>query len=79
MLNLKPTHRVIQTYYSKLPSLQDARQTHEGAVAPAFAKILDYCAAQVPHLDFIEQYNSNVRANVRYGPMVPWWTGKPKS
>jgi predicted helicase len=56
MLNLKPTHRVIQTYYSELQKLTQARQVHEGAVAPLFVNILRHCAGQVPHLDFIEQY-----------------------
>jgi len=56
MLNLKPTHRVIQTYYSELPKLTQLKQEHEGAVAPLFANILRYGAAQTTHLEFVEQY-----------------------
>ncbi len=56
MLNLKPTHRVIQTYYSELPKLTQLKQEHEGAVAPLFASILRYSAAQTTHLEFVEQY-----------------------
>jgi len=56
MLNLKPTHKTIQTYYRELQTLTSAGQVHEGAVAPLFASILRHGAGQVTHLDFIEQY-----------------------
>ncbi len=39
MLNLKPTHKTIQTYYRELQTLTSAGQVHEGAVAPLFASI----------------------------------------
>jgi predicted helicase len=56
MLNLKPTHKVIQSYYHELQTLRILGQVHEGAVAPLFASILRHGAAQVPHLEFVEQY-----------------------
>ena len=57
-LNLKPTHKVITTYYTELNKL--ATQTKgnvlkEGSVAPLFAPILRYCANQF-NRTLIEQY-----------------------
>ncbi|GAK49439.1 hypothetical protein U14_00661 [Candidatus Moduliflexus flocculans] len=58
ILNLKPTHKVITTYYNDLAKL--AAQTKgnvfkEGAVSPLFAPILRHCASQFNRL-LIEQY-----------------------
>jgi predicted helicase len=54
ILNLKPTHQVVQTYYQELHELTAAGKSHEGAVAPAFANLLRHCAKQVK-LRLVEQ------------------------
>ncbi|MBD3305987.1 hypothetical protein GF339_06355, partial [candidate division KSB3 bacterium] len=48
-LNLKPTHKVVKTYYEELQRLSTVTHGNvrkEGAVAPLFAPILRYCANQ---------------------------------
>ncbi len=46
LLNLKPTHKAIKTYYSQLNSMAQLSLFTEGAVAPAFAGLLRACAGQ---------------------------------
>jgi predicted helicase len=43
-LNLKPTHKAIADYYAGLEELAQLDLFGEGAVAPAFANLLRYCA-----------------------------------
>ncbi|MCX5847246.1 MAG: N-6 DNA methylase [Deltaproteobacteria bacterium] len=45
-LSLKPTHKVIKTYYSAISNLTQLDLLSEGAVAPAFAALLRHCAHQ---------------------------------
>ena len=56
MLHLKPTHKAIQTYYQDMRTLLQSGHRHEGALAPAFATLLRYCAGQFAHLKLVEQY-----------------------
>ncbi len=46
-LSLKPTHKVIKSYYSAITNLTQLDLLSEGAVAPAFAALLRHCAHQV--------------------------------
>ena len=46
-LELKPTHKPIQNYYSALRQFDDLGVTHETAVRSAFQGLLDHCA--LPH------------------------------
>ncbi len=57
-LNLKPTHKVIKTFYQEIAALSDLNISTEGAVAPAFATLLRHCASQCD-LQFVEQYPLN--------------------
>jgi len=45
-LNLKPSHKAVKDYYDALSNLADLGASHEGAVSPAFAALLQYCAHQ---------------------------------
>ncbi len=54
-LKLKPTDKFIQAYYHDISQLQQLHFQHEGAVAPAFARLLHHCAKQVG-LTLSEQY-----------------------
>jgi predicted helicase len=45
-LNLKPSHKAVKDYYDTLSNLADLRASHEGAVSPAFAALLQHCARQ---------------------------------
>lgn len=53
-MDLKPTHKVIQTYYREIAELTTAGEIQEGAIAPHFANVLRHCAEQV-QLRFAEQ------------------------
>ncbi len=57
-LNLKPTHKVIKSFYQEIATLSDLNISTEGAVAPAFANVLRHCAGQYD-LQFVEQYPLN--------------------
>ncbi|RKZ56142.1 MAG: DNA helicase, partial [Candidatus Parabeggiatoa sp. nov. 3] len=57
-LNLKPTHKVIKTFYQEIAALSELKINTEGAVAPAFATLLRHCASQCD-LQFVEQYPLN--------------------
>jgi hypothetical protein len=47
-LNLKPTHKPVQDYYTALAqTTQQMSLLHEGAVAPHFANLLRACASRV--------------------------------
>ncbi|MBP8001627.1 MAG: N-6 DNA methylase [Chloroflexi bacterium] len=47
-LNLKPTHKPVQEYYTALAqTTQQMSLLHEGAVAPHFANLLRACASRV--------------------------------
>ncbi len=58
ILNLKPTHKIIKTFYQEIANLSDLKISTEGSVAPAFATVLRHCARQC-HLQFVEQYPLN--------------------
>ena len=45
-LNLKPTHKSITDYYEGISNLTGLGVHHEGAVSPAFARLLSHCAHQ---------------------------------
>jgi len=45
-LNLKPTHKHIKDYYEEISNLSGLGVHHEGAVSPAFSKLLSHCAHQ---------------------------------
>ena len=45
-LKLKPTYKVVQSYYAELYNLMQLSLFTEGAVSPAFAGLLRYCARQ---------------------------------
>src|ERR1022692_2747536 len=45
-LELKPTQKPIQNYYSALRQFDDLGVTHETAVRSAFQGLLDHCARQ---------------------------------
>jgi predicted helicase len=45
-LELKPTHKPIQNYYSALRQFDDLGVSHETAVRSAFQGLLDHCARQ---------------------------------
>ena len=53
---LKPTHKLIKTFYNEIKALSDF--TNEGTVASAFANLLRQCATQF-HLRLVEQYPIN--------------------
>ncbi len=46
-LNLKPSHKAVKDYYEEIQKLSQLHASHEGAVSPAFATLLKYCAGQV--------------------------------
>jgi hypothetical protein len=46
ILELKPTHKAITTYYTNLRQLTQIEAEGEGAVSPAFANLLRHCAKQ---------------------------------
>ena len=59
-LNLKPTQKIIATYYddlAKLAAQAGGNALKEGAVAPMFAALLRHCAAQF-NRTLIEQYTA---------------------
>ena len=56
MLNLKPSHKAIRTYYQEIQALTQAGNINEGALAPAFANLLRSCVSQFPNLKLVEQY-----------------------
>jgi hypothetical protein len=45
-LNLKPTHKVVKSYYTEIQQLNLLDHKDEGAVSPAFAALLRHCARQ---------------------------------
>ncbi len=54
-LNLKPNHKAVQTYYKEIRQKKQLSFFHEGAVAPHFSKLLQYCGKQF-RWTLIEQY-----------------------
>lgn len=46
-LNLKPTHKAVQTYYEALREFKDLGVSHEGAVRSAFQNLLEHCGRQL--------------------------------
>ncbi len=54
-LNLKPTHQAVKAYFEELRTLSHLDFYAEGAVSPAFAALLRYCAKQA-RLTLVEQY-----------------------
>lgn len=45
-LNLKPTHKSVQTYYEALRQFKTIDVSHEGAVRSAFQNLLEHCGRQ---------------------------------
>ena len=43
-LELKPTHKPVQTYYAALCWFHDLGISHDGALKPDFHGLLDHCA-----------------------------------
>ncbi len=43
-LELKPTHNLVQAYYSALREFDELGVTHETAVRSVFQGLLDHCA-----------------------------------
>ena len=54
-LNLKPNHKTVLTYYQEIKQKQQLSFLHEGAAAPHFSKLLQYCGHQFKWT-LIEQY-----------------------
>ncbi|MDE0040921.1 MAG: DNA helicase, partial [Candidatus Poribacteria bacterium] len=46
-LNLKPTHKPVQDYYTSLAEYDQIDVTHEGAVSSAFLPLLQHCGRQL--------------------------------
>jgi len=57
-LSLKPTHKVIKTFYQEIAALYQLNINIEGAVAPAFATLLRHCTS-LSDLQLVEQYPLN--------------------
>jgi len=55
-LNLKPTHKVVKSYYNEINQLNLLEKLDEGAVSPAFAALLRHCARQYKWT-LVEQYS----------------------
>jgi hypothetical protein len=47
LLDLKPTHKAVTTYYAELQQLAQMDAHKEGAVSPAFANLLRHCVRQI--------------------------------
>ena len=45
-LNLKPTHKVVKSYYAALDRFAQLGVMHESAVRAAFQTLLEQCARQ---------------------------------
>jgi hypothetical protein len=45
-LNLKANSQPVQTFYREIKEKQQLSFLHEGAVAPHFSKLLQYCGRQ---------------------------------
>jgi predicted helicase len=58
ILNLKPTHKILKTFYQEINALSELKIDTEGSVAPAFANLLRHCANQCD-FKFVEQYSLN--------------------
>ncbi|MBN1219459.1 MAG: N-6 DNA methylase [Anaerolineae bacterium] len=54
-LSLKASHKAVQAYYREIKQKQQLSFLHEGAVAPHFSKLLQYCGKQF-QWTLIEQY-----------------------
>lgn len=55
-LNIKVTHKSVKDYYEQLSKLSELRASHEGAVSPVFAALLQHCANQFKQT-LVEQYH----------------------
>ena len=55
VLNLKPTHQIVKSYYQEIHQLNLLDKQSEGAVSPAFAALLRHCAHQY-NWTLVEQY-----------------------
>lgn len=62
VLNLKASHKVVKDYYEALSNLSDLGVSHEGAVSPAFATLLQSCAKQFGR-SLVEQYPMKVKSH----------------
>ncbi|MCJ7655391.1 MAG: N-6 DNA methylase [Dehalococcoidia bacterium] len=54
-LNIKPNHQAVKKYYNEISRLSTLGSFSEGAVSPAFANLLRYCASQF-NWTLVEQY-----------------------
>lgn len=61
-LNLKPNHKAVKEYYEEISNLSALGASHEGAVSPAFAALLQHCARQF-NWTLIEQFLINRTTN----------------
>ncbi len=61
-LNLKPNHKAVKEYYEAISNLSALGASHEGAVSPAFAALLQHCARQF-NWTLIEQFLINRTTN----------------
>jgi len=62
VLNLKASHKVVKDYYENLDALTQKGISHEGAVSPAFATLLQSCAKQFGR-SLVEQYPMKVKSH----------------
>ena len=63
-LNLKPTHKPIQDYYTSLEEFDQIDVTHEGAVSTAFLPLLQHCGRQFDWI-LVPQYIVHLPQNKR--------------
>ena len=63
-LNLKPTHKPIQDYYTSLAEFDQIAVTHEGAVSTAFLPLLQHCGRQLDWI-LVPQYMVHLPQNTR--------------
>lgn len=63
-LNLKPTHKPVQDYYTSLAEYDRIDVTHEGAVSSAFLPLLQHCGRQFEWI-LVTEYSIHLPQNKR--------------
>ena len=63
-LNLKPTHKAVQDYYTALEEFDQIDVTHEGAVSTAFLPLLQHCGRQFDWI-LVPEYMVHLPQNKR--------------
>ena len=63
-LNLKPTHKAVQDYYTSLAEFDQIDVTHEGAVSTAFLPLLQHCGRQFDWI-LVPEYMVHLPQNKR--------------